>query len=335
MVGGVLVVVFGIVLLLGGGGTDGSTPLTLAGQGLRQGTVPAAYASYVAAAGSMCTAAPAGIIAAQIQQESSWDPTAVSSKGAEGISQFMPGTWPHWSNPGESPFDPAAAIPAQARYDCALAAQMGAAQQAGRLPAAVPVTSLMLAAYNAGPAAVLAAGGIPDNGQTPGYVSDILASAGSYADPTVGQSGGAFAQRVIAAAQSQIGVPYAWAGGSYTGPTHGACTSGAAANDCNITGFDCSGLVMYAVYQASAGKIKLPHSADQQTRMGTPVAISAMQPGDIISFTDPGAGTAHHDGIYLGDGQIINAPESGTNVRVDSLDTPYYRAQQWRVVRFS
>lgn len=327
-----LTLVMGVVLLLGGG-AGGPAP-ALVGQGIRQGVVPVADAAYVTAAGSQCTAAPAAIIAAQIQQESSWNPAAVSPSGAEGISQFLPGTWPQWSQPGQSPFDPAAAIPAQARYDCALAAQMSQAQKAGSLPGTVPVTSLMLAAYNAGPAAVLAAGGIPDNGQTPGYVTNIESMAGQYATPTAGQSIGTFAARVIAAARSQIGIPYAWDGGGYTGPTHGICDGGAAANDCRITGYDCSGLVMYAIYQASAGKIMLPHSADAQTRQGTPVPAADIAPGDIISFTDPGQTIAGHVGIYIGGGNIIDAPESGTLIRVDSLNTPYYRAQQWRVVSY-
>ena len=85
------------------------------GQGLRPGAVPAQYAALVQQAGSICPAAPPSIIAAQIEAESGWDPNSVSSAGAQGISQFMPGTWPGWSLPGQSPFDPAAAIPARPR----------------------------------------------------------------------------------------------------------------------------------------------------------------------------------------------------------------------------
>lgn len=338
LAGGLLAVVFGIVLL-GGGGSPSTSAAGSLGQDVKAGVVPAAYVSDVSAAGAVCAAAPPAVIAAQIQQESGWNPQAVSPAGAEGISQFMPGTWPHWSQPDQSPFDPDAAIAAQARYDCALASQMTTAQQAGRLPKSLDVTSLMLAAYNAGPAAVLADGGIPNNGQTPGYVSNILTMATSYAaSPSTGGGPGApagsFAARLIAAAQAEIGVPYAWAGGSYTGPTRGVCTSGAGANDCHIVGFDCSGLVMYAVYQASGGTIKLPHSADAQTRMGTPVKLTDLEPGDIIGFTDPGATTAHHDGIYLGHNELLAAPQSGEDVRIDDLDTPYWKSQQWRAVRF-
>ena len=47
-----------------------------------------------------------------------------------------------------------------------------------------------------------------------------------------------------------------------------------------------------------------------------------------------GASIAHHIGIYLGGDQMIDAPESGELVRVDSLTSGYYQSQQWRVVRY-
>ena len=305
-----------------------------AGEGLRPGTVPARLVALVMLAGSVCAAAPPSIIAAQIEQESDWVPSAVSPAGAEGISQFMPGTWRRWSEPGQSPFDPAAAIPAQGRYDCAIAAALGPGQRAGVF-GGVGLTSLMLAGYNAGAAAVQAARGIPENGQTPDYVAHIMARAAHFAAIAAAVAGGgSFAAREIAAAQSQLGQPYAWAGGSYTGPTPGVCGSDGAGNDCRIVGFDCSGLVMYAVYQASGGTVRLPHSADAQSRGGEPVTRTGMRPGDLISFTAPGESVAHHIGIYLGNGQMIDAPESGEPVRIDALTSGYYASQQWRVVRY-
>jgi cell wall-associated NlpC family hydrolase len=310
-------------------------PLPGTGGGLRPDAVPSRYESLVSQAGSMCAAAPAAVIAAQIEQESGWNPKAVSSADAEGISQFLPSTWPRWSKPGQSPFDPGAAILAQGRYDCAIAKTMATAQQHGQLLKSLDLTSAMLAGYNAGPAAVLAAHGIPQNGQTPGYVQAILASAPGFAGATVaGPTAGSFAAREIAAAKRYLGTPYAWDGGGYLGPTRGACVAGAAANDCHKVGFDCSGLVMRAVYLASAGRIRLSHSADAQTRGGTPVPVSRLRPGDLISFTNPGEHTAHHVGIYLGHDLLLNAPESNAAVRADSLDTSYYRSQSWRAVRY-
>jgi cell wall-associated NlpC family hydrolase len=305
--------------------------------GLRPGSVPRQYEALVIQAGSMCAPAPPAIIAAQIQQESDWNPDAVSPTGAEGISQFLPTTWSHWSRPGESPFDPDAAIPAQGRYDCAIAATMRVAQRDGRLPRALDLTSLMLAGYNAGPAAVLAAHGIPAIAETQSYVRAILASAPEFVGVSTRSERvgpGSFAAREIAAAEKYIGTPYAWDGGNYLGPTPGQCVSGAAADDCHKIGFDCSGLVMYAVYVASHGAIRLSHSADDQTRHGTPVPIPQLRPGDLISFTDSGASLAHHIGIYLGHDRLLNAPESNEYVRVDSLATTYYENQIWRAVRY-
>jgi len=292
------------------------------GSGLRAGSVPAAYAGLVERAGSLCAAAPPSIVAAQLEQESGFNPDAVSPAGAEGIAQFMPGTWPAWSLPGQSPFDPAAAIPAQGRYDCALAATMASALASGRLPASAgSVTELMLAGYNAGSGAVLAAGGIPQNGETPAYVAAIVAGAAKYANTTsAGLPAGRFATKEIAAAVQEEGLPYVWGGGSYTGPTGG--------------GFDCSGLMMFVLFQASRGQIRLPHSSDAQTRSGTPVPRGQLQPGDLISFTDPGAARAHHVGLYIGGEQMIDAPDFGQTVRVENLALPYYQAQQWRAARY-
>jgi cell wall-associated NlpC family hydrolase len=325
-----------VVVVLGGGASSPASAVVGGlGQGLKSGSVPGRYVALVAAAGAMCAAAPPSVIAAQIEQESGWNPVAVSPAGAEGISQFLPGTWPAWSTPGESPLDPNAAIPAQGRYDCAVASQMRAWQGQGRVPMSLSVTELMLAGYNAGPFAVLAAAGVPNNGQTPGYVATITARAAHFADTTgVVAGGGPFATREIAAAQSQLGKPYSWVGGAYTGPTIGVCGPDGAKNDCHVVGWDCSGLVMYAVYQASGGAIKLPHYADAQARGGTPVERNAMLPGDVISFTDPGSSVAHHIGIYIGNDQMIDAPQSGELVRIDSLASGYYQSQQWKVSRF-
>jgi cell wall-associated NlpC family hydrolase len=319
-VGLVLLLPVTVATVLTAGASSPAAAVGGLGQGLKAGTVPAAYIELVTRAGALCAAAPPSVIAAQIDQESGWNPEVVSPAGAEGISQFTPGTWPTWSQPGESPFDPTAAIPAQARYDCALASQLRSWQASGLLPADLDLTELMLAAYNAGAGAVLAAHGIPDNGETPSYVAAIMSAAARYADSTGVAGAGTFAAREIAAAQAELGTPYAWGGGNYTGPTGG--------------GFDCSGLVMFAVYQASAGTIQLSHFADTQTRGGTPVSRDAMQPGDLISFTDPNQAVAHHIGIYLGDGQMLDAPETGGVVRVDALSDGYWQAQQWRVVRY-
>lgn len=329
-----------VVVLIGGGSSSAPAPVAppAAGGGtLRPGTVPAQYVAFVQSAGSLCATAPAPLIAAQIEQESDWNPHAVSPVGAEGISQFMPGTWATWGPPGTSPFDPAAAIPTQGKYDCAIAADLSGPVAAGRL-GPITLQAAMLCGYNTGEATCVAAGGIPQNGQTPHYVAHILARMAYFTAPSSGGGSpppaGSFAQKEIAAAKAELGVPYAWGGGTPTGPSRGICAPGAAWNDCNIVGFDCSGLVLYAVAQASGGADILDHSANDQISGGKPVSRADMQPGDLIGFTDPGATSAHHIGIYLGGNQMVDAPDSGSVVRIDSLATPYYQQQLWRVARY-
>ena len=145
--------------------------------------------------------------------------------------------------------------------------------------------------------------------------------------------GTGFGAAVVTAAETQLGVPYSWAGGTYTGPSIGVCTSDAGFNDCHIVGFDCSGLARYAVYQASGGRIELDHFADTQTRGGTPVPLSALAPGDLISFTSPGSTVAHHVVIYAGSGRVVTATESGTLIRIQPLTD--WRGELARAARYS
>ena len=91
---GTLIAVPVVVVAVLGGGASGSSTVDAADLGLlRPGSVPAKYLGLIQAAGSRCTAAPAPIIAAQLKQESGFDPHAVSAAGAEGIAQFLPATW--------------------------------------------------------------------------------------------------------------------------------------------------------------------------------------------------------------------------------------------------
>jgi len=144
---------------------------------LRAGAVPAAYRSTIEQAAASCTGVPAPVLAAQLQQESGWQPDAVSPVGAVGLAQFMPGTWTTYGVDGNrdgraDPRDPVDAIWSAARYDCALRAMVHA----------VPgdAVALTLAAYNAGPYAVLSHLGVPPFRETLGYVHSILSSVASF-----------------------------------------------------------------------------------------------------------------------------------------------------------
>lgn len=117
-------------------------------------------------------------------------------------------------------------------------------------------------------------------------------------------------ESVIARAESQIGVPYAWGGGNANGPTQGIRDGGIgdANGDFNKVGFDCSGFTLYAF--AGAG-IALPHFTGYQYNHGTKVDPGQMQRGDLIFYGPSGN---QHVAIYLGDGMMIEAPSSGSTV---------------------
>jgi peptidoglycan DL-endopeptidase RipA len=127
----------------------------------------------------------------------------------------------------------------------------------------------------------------------------------------------AMGQTAVNRALQFLGTPYAWAGGAVSGPTRGVCASGDAHNDCHLTGFDCSGLALYGwgPYLAMA------HSAATQYGSGTiHPAITALLPGDLVFWSSNHAVSGiHHVAIYVGDGNVIQAPQSGDIVRITPL----------------
>ncbi|TQM84692.1 cell wall-associated NlpC family hydrolase [Saccharothrix saharensis] len=119
-------------------------------------------------------------------------------------------------------------------------------------------------------------------------------------------------ETVVARAMGQLGVRYSWGGGNYDGPTVGIRDGGIgdAHGDYYSVGFDCSGLMMYAF--AGAG-VYLPHYSGYQYNAGRKVPLSQAQRGDML-FWGPGGGT--HVALYLGGGMMVEAPYSGSHVRV-------------------
>jgi peptidoglycan DL-endopeptidase CwlO len=103
------------------------------------------------------------------------------------------------------------------------------------------------------------------------------------------------AARAIAAAQSQLGVPYRW-GGESPG-----------------SGFDCSGLTQWAWGQAG---VSLPRTAAAQYDAVAHVPLSAMEPGDLVFW---GYGGISHVGIYVGGGDVLDAPSTGQVVQVQPI----------------
>lgn len=135
--------------------TGSTTPSTLA-------AVP--YANLFTSAGSRYGVDPS-VLAAVANQESGFNPAAVSPAGAQGLMQFTPATA---KGLGVDPFDPASAVDGAARYLSKLTQQFGS-------------TDLALAAYNAGPGAVSRYGGIPPYAETQNYVSSVMNKAEAYA----------------------------------------------------------------------------------------------------------------------------------------------------------
>ena len=118
----------------------------------------------------------------------------------------------------------------------------------------------------------------------------------SYSAPSY--SGGGGASTAIATAKSYLGVPYVWGGESYGG-------------------VDCSGLTMLA--WESAG-VDLPHLSRAQYSYGTHVPIGSMEAGDLIFWSSNGTQSGiYHVAIYLGDGQMIEAPTFGVPVRITGV----------------
>ncbi|MGX9791430.1 NlpC/P60 family peptidoglycan endopeptidase RipB [Mycobacterium sp. MMS18-G62] len=137
-----------------------------------------------------------------------------------------------------------------------------------------------------------------------------LAPSGPAAVPAGARVRGPQAiEYVIRRAGSQLGVPYSWGGGSLTGPSKGI-DSGA-----NTVGFDCSGLVRYAF--AGVG-VLLPRFSGDQYNAGRHVPPSQAKRGDLI-FYGPGGG--QHVTLYLGNGQMLEAYDTGTPIRVAPVRT--------------
>ncbi|MGW4561481.1 bifunctional lytic transglycosylase/C40 family peptidase [Streptomyces sp. NPDC004561] len=279
--------------------------LTSGGRALAKGAVPAAYKQLVQQWGNLCPALSPALLAAQLYQESGWNPTVVSPADAQGIAQFIPSTWATHGIDGNGDgkrdiWDPNDAIPSAASYDCELA----------KYVKDVPgdVSDNMLAAYNAGAYRVIRAGGVPAIHETQDYVKRIRSLAESFAAPSTRLDPTRQAAGAITFAQKKLGTPYLW-GGEGTAEQGGR--------------FDCSGLTQAAY--SSVG-ITLPRVANDQYNAGPHPTRSQLLPGDLVFFstdlTDSRA--IHHVGMYVGGGYMIDAPRTGAVIRFDPIDSPDY-----------
>lgn len=136
-------------------------------------------------------------------------------------------------------------------------------------------------------------GGSAGGGASSGVVSD-------YVPPAVtGEGAGSEqAKNAVAWAYSKLGLPYVWGG---TGPN----------------GYDCSGLTSQAWLNAG---VEIPRTAQQQFNACQRIDYADMQPGDLIFF---GSGPGHitHVAMYVGDGQMIEAPRPGKSIQIGPVRT--------------
>lgn len=120
-------------------------------------------------------------------------------------------------------------------------------------------------------------------------------------------------EKVIAAAEQFLDLPYFWGGmSSY--------------------GYDCSGLSYTA---CKANGVIIPRDAHDQSVEGQEVALDSLLPGDLLFFAyEEGKGALHHVGIYYGDGKLLHSPNTGKNIEIISLAGTVYEKELMAARRF-
>lgn len=137
----------------------------------------------------------------------------------------------------------------------------------------------------------------PISSRAPLMLVPMYANSKPYASPRR-----AIGLRLAAVALSMIGKP---------------CAPGGRSPD---TGFDCAGLVAYALARVG---VQAPHTVWQQYRLGRPVASSHLHPGDLLFFSTYASGPTHV-GLYVGNGRFVNALDERGCVLLSTLYDPYF-----------
>jgi SLT domain-containing protein/cell wall-associated NlpC family hydrolase len=120
------------------------------------------------------------------------------------------------------------------------------------------------------------------------------ANVASSTKPTAASSS---VSGIISTAESFVGRPYKWGGSNPK------------------TSFDCSGLMQWSFGQNG---VKLPRTAAQQQQVGADVPLDQLVPGDLVFYGSP----AHHVAMYIGNGQMVEAPHTGANIHNTKLRAP-------------
>ncbi len=103
--------------------------------------------------------------------------------------------------------------------------------------------------------------------------------------------------KIVSIAKRYLGVPYVWGGAS-------------------PKGMDCSGLILLVMKEVG---INPPRVSYEQAKFGKKVELSEIQPGDLLFFDTMRLGRVSHAGIYVGDGKILQAPQTGDVVKISKL----------------
>jgi peptidoglycan DL-endopeptidase CwlO len=179
-------------------------------------------------------------------------------------------------------------------------AQLVAQQQAAQAAAAARAAQQAIAAQRAAiqAAAARTQATVTSSASSSKLLPVLPSSQSGLSDPPVGSGAGA----AVSAALSRVGLPYVWGA---SGPSS----------------FDCSGLVMWA--WAHAG-VSLPHFSGAQYANTTHISMSDLQPGDLVFPRDPG----EHVAMYIGGGNIVEAPFTGADVHVVALSSFFVYASR-------
>jgi hypothetical protein len=250
--------------------------------------IPPAYLAWYMDAARTCPGLPwtvlAGIGTVESDSGQSRLPgihSGANYAGAEGPMQFLPGTFASYAVNADPGRPLSPYNPADAIYTAA--AMLCASGARGGSPSGIEQAVF---AYN----------------HAGWYVEDVMNLAGSYAaqDPGPAPSQRGAAAAAVAFARRQQRKPYQWGA---QGPAS----------------YDCSGLV-WAAY-AAAG-IHIGRTTYQWQQDGPVIPLSQIEPGDLLFYAGSD-GTPQNPGhvvMYLGHGQVIQAPQTGSDVQVDPLD---------------
>ena len=157
-----------------------------------------------------------------------------------------------------------------------------------------------------------------DAATVPGAKVSVLAPAANAPAPR-GNWTAARGDQIAYRALQWLGWPYSFDGGNADGPTFGHAVDADSRNDGHVYGFDCSGLVMYALGPWRG----LDHSAAAQyTEAGSfhPM-LADLQPGDLVFWSKDGTVNGiGHVAVYVGSGEVVEAPQSGDVIKVMPLN---------------